>query len=140
MVDRSSKVVRTASSTKWIALVYLADMRFLWSTGCTVDGVLPHEKGVATYIGILLALAWPAATAFCLVWLAVAILTRYSSLATLPTSAGTPFVLWGIDQQPEAKLFALLTVLLWIMHSANISRLLARKEDKIGLTDFSKSV
>src|SRR5262249_28062140 len=40
-------------------------------------------KGVATYIGLLLALAWPAAIAFCLIWLAVAALTRYSSLAAL---------------------------------------------------------
>src|ERR1700730_8702670 len=44
-------------------------------------------KGVATYIGILAALAWPAAVAFCLVWLAVAALTRYSSLAALVASA-----------------------------------------------------
>src|SRR6201993_1578697 len=45
-------------------------------------------KGVATYIGLLIALAWPAAIAFCLVWLAVAALTRYSSLAGLVASLG----------------------------------------------------
>ena len=90
------------------------------------------DKGVATYIGVLLALAWPAAIAFCLIWLAVAALTRYSSLAGLIASAATPFILWGLDQLPEAKLFALLTVLLWIMHGANISRLIAGTEAKIG--------
>ena len=47
-------------------------------------------KGVATYIGLLLALAWPVAIAFCLIWLAVAALTRYSSLAALVASAATP--------------------------------------------------
>src|SRR5216684_2229743 len=80
-------------------------------------------KGVATYIGILFALAWPAAIACCLIWLAVAALTRYSSLAALVASAATPFALWMLDKLPEAALFALLTVLLWIMHRANIARL-----------------
>jgi glycerol-3-phosphate acyltransferase PlsY len=89
-------------------------------------------KGVATYIGILFALAWPAAIAFCLIWLAVAALTRYSSLAALVASAATPFALWMLDKLPEAALFALLTVLLWIMHRANIARLVNGTEGKIG--------
>jgi acyl phosphate:glycerol-3-phosphate acyltransferase len=89
-------------------------------------------KGVATYIGILLALAWPAALAFCLIWLAVAALTRYSSLAALVASLATPFVLWMLDDRQEAQLFALLTALLWIMHRANIMRLIRGTEGKIG--------
>jgi acyl phosphate:glycerol-3-phosphate acyltransferase len=89
-------------------------------------------KGVATYIGILIALAWPAAIAFCLVWLAIAALTRYSSLAALVASAATPVVLWLIDHPPDAKLFAVLTVLLWIMHRRNIARLASGTEGKIG--------
>jgi len=89
-------------------------------------------KGVATYIGILLALAWPAALAFCLIWLAVAALTRYSSLAALTASLATPFVLWMLDDRQEAQLFALLTALLWLMHRENISRLLHGAEAKIG--------
>ena len=89
-------------------------------------------KGVATYIGLLLALAWPAAIAFCVIWLAVALLARYSSLAALISSAATPFVLWGLGEASQAALFALLTVLLWIMHRANIARLLAGTETKIG--------
>jgi len=89
-------------------------------------------KGVATYIGLLLALAWPVAIAFCLLWLAVAALTRYSSLAALVASAATPFALWLMGDRPEAVLFALLTVLLWIMHRANIARLVNGTEGKIG--------
>jgi acyl phosphate:glycerol-3-phosphate acyltransferase len=89
-------------------------------------------KGVATYIGILLALAWPAALAFCLIWLAVAALTRYSSLAALVASLATPFVLWMLDDRQEAQLFALLTVLLWLMHRENIMRLIRGTEGKIG--------
>jgi glycerol-3-phosphate acyltransferase PlsY len=89
-------------------------------------------KGVATYIGILLALAWPIAIAFCLIWLAVAALTRFSSLAALVASAATPLALWFLGNRPEAALFALLTVMLWIMHRANISRLINGTEGKIG--------
>ena len=89
-------------------------------------------KGVATYIGLLLALAWPVAIAFVLIWLAVAALTRYSSLAALVASAATPVALWLMGEQPEAVLFALLTALLWIMHRANIARLVKGTEHKIG--------
>jgi len=89
-------------------------------------------KGVATYIGLLLALAWPVAIAFGLIWIGVAALTRYSSLAALVASAATPFAVWLIGERPEAMLFALLTVLLWIMHRANIARLVKGSESKIG--------
>jgi acyl phosphate:glycerol-3-phosphate acyltransferase len=89
-------------------------------------------KGVATYIGVLLALAWPAGIAFCLIWLAVAALTRYSSLAALTASLATPFTLLLLGRQPEAALFTLMTVLIFIMHRANIARLINRTEGKIG--------
>ena len=89
-------------------------------------------KGVATYIGLLLGLAWPVAIVFSLIWLAVAALTRYSSLAALVASAATPFALWLMGDRPEAVLFALLTALLWIMHRANIARLVNGTEGKIG--------
>jgi glycerol-3-phosphate acyltransferase PlsY len=89
-------------------------------------------KGVATYIGLLLAMAWPAAIAFCLIWLAVAALTRFSSLAALVASAATPLVVWLAGEKSSALLFMLLTVLLWIMHRGNIARLLAGTEGKIG--------
>ena len=89
-------------------------------------------KGVATYLGVLLAMAWPVAIAFGAIWLATAALTRYSSLAALAASAGTPLALWVLGYRPEAALFALLTALLWIMHRANIARLINGTEGKIG--------
>jgi glycerol-3-phosphate acyltransferase PlsY len=89
-------------------------------------------KGVATYIGLLLAMAWPIAIAFVLIWVAVAAVTRYSSLAALLASAAMPFALWLIGERPEAVLFALLTALLWFMHRANIARLVSGTETKIG--------
>jgi glycerol-3-phosphate acyltransferase PlsY len=96
-------------------------------------------KGVATYIGLLLGLAWPVALAFCLIWLAVAAITRYSSLAALVASAATPFALWMLGTWPEPALFALLTVLLWFMHRGNIARLMNGTEGKIGKTAASEA-
>jgi glycerol-3-phosphate acyltransferase PlsY len=96
-------------------------------------------KGVATYIGLLLGLAWPVALAFCLIWLAVAAITRYSSLAALVASAATPLALWMLGTWPEPALFALLTVLLWIMHRGNIARLMNGTEGKIGKTAASEA-
>jgi glycerol-3-phosphate acyltransferase PlsY len=89
-------------------------------------------KGVATYIGVLLALVWQAALAFCIVWLLVAFVTRYSSLSALVASAATPLLLWWDMYLQEAQLFLLLTILLWIKHRTNIRRLLTGAETKIG--------
>jgi acyl phosphate:glycerol-3-phosphate acyltransferase len=90
-------------------------------------------KGVATYIGLLLGLTlWLALAAFCVIWLAIAALTRYSSLAALIASAATPIVLWWSGDAPEARLFLLLTALIWFMHRANIARLVSGTESKIG--------
>jgi acyl phosphate:glycerol-3-phosphate acyltransferase len=91
-------------------------------------------KGVATYIGLLLGLAWPAALVFCAIWLAVAFAFRYSSLSALVASALTPPALWFLGRPDTALLFLLLSVLLWIMHRANIARLLDGSEGKIGAT------
>ncbi len=89
-------------------------------------------KGVAVYIGLLIGLYWPGALIFCGIWLAVAALSRYSSLAALVASALTPFALWLLGQPRAAALFLLLTALSWIMHRANIARLLNGSEGKIG--------
>jgi glycerol-3-phosphate acyltransferase PlsY len=89
-------------------------------------------KGVATYIGLLIGLAWPAALIFCAIWLIVATFSRYSSLAALIASALTPLALWLLGKPEVAALFLVLTALLWIMHRANIGRLMSGAEGKIG--------
>jgi glycerol-3-phosphate acyltransferase PlsY len=89
-------------------------------------------KGVATYIGVLIGIAWPAALAFGAIWLAVAFLTRYSSLSALTASTATPFILWWMSDRPDAILFVGLTILVFIMHRANIARLMSGTEGKIG--------
>jgi len=89
-------------------------------------------KGVATYLGSLIGIAWPAAIAFAVVWLAVAFLTRYSSAAALAATAVSPLAAWAIGLPDVAIVFALLAALVWFKHSANIRRLVAGTESKIG--------
>jgi glycerol-3-phosphate acyltransferase PlsY len=89
-------------------------------------------KGVATYIGVLLGLFWPGALMFCALWLATAATTRYSSLSALVASAITPLTLYWFGHAPLALLFFVLTILLWVMHRANIKRLLDGTEGRIG--------
>ena len=96
-------------------------------------------KGVATYIGILFGIAWPLALGFCLLWLVVAAVTRYSSLAALVASTVTPVVPWLLDDPRAALLLMVLTALLWVMHRANIARLMAGTEGRIGQRSSTQS-
>ena len=89
-------------------------------------------KGVATYIGVFAGLFWQAALAFCSVWLAVAFLSRYSSLAALVASIATPVALFLLGQMELAGLATLMTLLLLWKHRANIGRLKSGAEAKIG--------
>jgi glycerol-3-phosphate acyltransferase PlsY len=89
-------------------------------------------KGVATFIGLLLAFAWPIVIGYGAVWLAVAYLTRYSSLAALLACTATPLLLWSFGHGAPAALFAVLAAVVWITHRANIARLMAGTETKIG--------
>ena len=89
-------------------------------------------KGVATYIGVLLALSWVAALAFCAIWMLVALLTRYSSLSAVIAALIVPVVLLSLGDTPTALLMAILSAILIYKHRANIRRLAAGEEPKIG--------
>jgi glycerol-3-phosphate acyltransferase PlsY len=89
-------------------------------------------KGVAVYIGVLLGLFWPAALVFCVLWLATAATTRYSSLSGLVASFVTPIFLWWFDQPALASLLVVMTLLLFYVHRENIKRLQAGTEGRIG--------
>ena len=88
-------------------------------------------KGVATYLGVTLALAWPAALSFAAVWLLTAWITRYSSLSALAASVATPLIAFYLDGSFLALNLSLMTVALWWMHRANIVRLLNGTEGRI---------
>lgn len=89
-------------------------------------------KGVAVYLGVLLGLFWPAALAFAGIWLGIALVFRYSSLAALIASAVIPLMLFWSHHLALTFLFGLMTALLWIMHRENIQRLMNGTEGKIG--------
>jgi glycerol-3-phosphate acyltransferase PlsY len=89
-------------------------------------------KGVATYLGILAGMAWPASLAFAAVWLSVAAITRYSSLAALSASAASPVVLALLGNLPAVGLFTVLTALVFLRHHENITRLMKGEESRIG--------
>ena len=89
-------------------------------------------KGVATYLGLLVALAWPVALEFAALWAAVAFLTRYSSLSALLASLAALITLATWGDEPLAWLFVVLTLLLWIKHRENIARLVRGEESRIG--------
>src|ERR1700729_378503 len=89
-------------------------------------------KGVATYLGALIGLAWPAAVVFAVVWLPVAALLRYSSAAALAATVASPIAMAAIGEGGAAVVLAALSALVWFKHSANIARLLNGSETKIG--------
>ena len=89
-------------------------------------------KGVATYIGVLLGLAPWLVLVFAVVWIGLAYVFRYSSLAALVATLVIPVVLWILGPEKAAVVMALMTLITWIKHHANISRLLAGTESKIG--------
>lgn len=117
---------------------YGRDLAIIAGLGAFLGHVFPvwlnfkGGKGVATCVGVLFGLFWPAAALFGLIWAGVAWVTRYSSLAALVASAATPFVLYPFGLYPEALLFAALAVILWAKHHQNIRRLLSGSESKIG--------
>lgn len=89
-------------------------------------------KGVATFIGVLLGFSWIAVLIFGAIWIVVAALTRYSSLAGLTACLVTPAALAWLQMPEAGLLFSFMALLVFIMHRANISRLLAGTETRIG--------
>jgi acyl phosphate:glycerol-3-phosphate acyltransferase len=89
-------------------------------------------KGVATFLGTLLALDWRVGLAVCATWLVVALLTRISSLSALVASASAAGWLFLFGQGQMLVLAVLLAVLVWVRHVANLKRILAGTEPKLG--------
>jgi acyl phosphate:glycerol-3-phosphate acyltransferase len=90
-------------------------------------------KGVATYLGVLAAVTWPAALAFAALWLLTAWLTRYSSLSALVASAATPFAVALLGDSSAVWLFVPMTLMIFVMHRDNIVRLMRGEEGRIGV-------
>jgi glycerol-3-phosphate acyltransferase PlsY len=91
-------------------------------------------KGVATYIGVLIALNWIVGLIFCAVWLVIAFARRFSSLAALTAAATAPIFAYVVDNQnlTLAAACGLMSVILTLTHRQNIIRLWNNTEPKIG--------
>ncbi|TWI28043.1 glycerol-3-phosphate 1-O-acyltransferase PlsY [Paracoccus sulfuroxidans] len=89
-------------------------------------------KGVATFLGTVLALDWRLGLAACGIWLVAALIGRISSLSALVVAALTPFLGWWLDGGRMALVTAFMAALIFIRHRANIERIMSGTEPKIG--------
>jgi acyl phosphate:glycerol-3-phosphate acyltransferase len=89
-------------------------------------------KGVATFLGVLLALNWIVGAAVCLVWLLSAVVTRTSSIAALVAAASSGFFILVLTDGTLLILSMILTILIYIKHWPNLQRIKAGTEPKIG--------
>ncbi|MGF1593470.1 MAG: glycerol-3-phosphate 1-O-acyltransferase PlsY [Kiloniellaceae bacterium] len=122
-----------------IAKLWGPDMALVAGFGAVIGHLFPvwlgfkGGKGVATTLGVLLGLSPLLGAASCLVWLIVAFVTRYSSLAALVAVAAAPLVSWFLLADLQmVELTAALAALVWLRHHENIRRLLSGQESKIG--------
>lgn len=151
----ATNVLRTGNKTLAAATLLLdggkgaaAFFLFAWAVGpdaallAGVAAVFGHSfpvwlgfkggKGVATTLGLLLAAAWPVGVGACLTWLLVAALFRFSSLAALVALGMAPLYAFYMENERLAWAAALLAVLSFVRHHANIRRLLKGEESRIG--------
>ncbi len=133
-----------------VAGLYGPDMALVAGFGAFLGHLYPvwlkfrGGKGVATYLGVILGVAWPAVIVFAVVWLAVAFTTRYSSLAALCTMVAVPLSLYFqfpgflypeaafVSPVQAAQMTALMSAISFFKHRQNIGRLLSGSESKIG--------
>jgi glycerol-3-phosphate acyltransferase PlsY len=113
----------------------------LAAAGCVIVGhMFPvwlgfrGGKGVATALGVLIALAWPAALGAVLAWLATALLLHYSSLAALVAAVAAAILAPFVADGPTAAVIAGIALLIILRHHANVRRLIAGTETRISLT------
>src|SRR5690606_23225468 len=106
----------------WVGSRWGPDTAIMAGFGAFIGHILPvwmrfrGGKGVATFIGVLAGLFWPAVLAFCAIWAAVAAVSRYSSLSALIAAAATPAVLIWFQERQLAELFALMAVIVFVTH------------------------
>ena len=89
-------------------------------------------KGVATFLGTLLALAWPIGLMCCAAWVAMVLATRISSASALVATVSAALWLWIWGPQEMIALALALAALVWLRHAANIRRLLSGTEPRVG--------
>ena len=89
-------------------------------------------KGVATFLGVLLAAHFPVGALTCFVWLGMALMLRMSSLSALTAALAAPALAYAFGREDVAILALFLAALLYWRHQENIGRILKGEEPKIG--------
>ena len=125
-----------------VAVLIAGQIGELAAVGAGAGAVLGHMfpvwlsfkggKGGATVLGVFLGLSWPIVAVGAGVWLLILVTLRYSSLATLLSTALAAASAWWLSPRPVAMLAAVLVLLVWAKHHENIRRLLAGSEPRIG--------
>jgi glycerol-3-phosphate acyltransferase PlsY len=121
-----------------IGALYGPDMMIVAALGALIGHLFPvwlklrGGKGVATAAGIMLALAWPAASISIAIWLFFAVVFRYSSLAALVATLTIPPLCYWLSTPQIAEFSILVTMLIWSRHITNIRRLINGTESRIG--------
>ncbi|MDB9920038.1 glycerol-3-phosphate 1-O-acyltransferase PlsY [Amylibacter sp.] len=88
-------------------------------------------KGVATFIGITLALYWPAGILTCLTWILIAYISRISSLSALLSSISSIVWIWICGMPNATFIMIILTIFIWVLHKENIKRIVKNTEPRI---------
>jgi glycerol-3-phosphate acyltransferase PlsY len=123
-----------------LARYFLGDQDLVVGTAAVLGHLFPvwlgfrGGKGVATGLGVLLAAAWPVGLACCALWLVAAKLLKMSSAAALTAFAAAPLFALVLSSADHALMALLIAVLVFWRHEANIRRLLAGTEPRIGRT------
>ena len=121
-----------------IAMRWGADVTVSAAFGAFIGHLFPvwigfkGGKGIATFLGIMLALQFYVGLAACACWLAIALITRISSLSALAATAFTPFFFWLFDLPQLMELSLVLAAIAWLKHHENIRRILNGTEPRIG--------
>ena len=120
--------------------IYGLDIAIVAAAGALLGHLFPvwlkfrGGKGVATALGILLALSLPVGGLACATWLLAAVLFRYSSLSALLAMAAAPLYMWWLANPQRTEFVAAMAILVWIRHHQNIRRLILGEEAKIGFS------
>ena len=123
-----------------LARYFLGDQDVVVGTAAVLGHLFPFwlgfrgGKGAATGLGVLLAAAWPVGLACCAVWLVAAKLLKMSSAAALAAFAAAPLFALVLSSADHALMALLIAILVFWRHEANIRRLLAGTEPRIGKT------
>lgn len=89
-------------------------------------------KGVATFLGTLIALHWPLGLIACATWLVTALVSRISSLSALMAAALSPVFAWALGRTDLILVCLFMAALIFVRHKANIARLMDGSEPRIG--------